>query len=94
MINIQVLGMSNKGIYLCRIESEGYFIFSLESGSIDLGDVLSHSHWTDREGLILNVINVNHDVPVRICLENWSMSLNAAKDALKRIGKPSKVFFL
>ncbi len=95
MIDIKVLAMSDKDVYLAYEEGEGYLVFSLASpGFIELGDVLSHPHWDDRNGLFFNVKNLTKDAIVHICLENWSMNLETATGFLKRLNHPTQFFHL
>ena len=76
-------------------EGEGYLVFSLDDAlDIDLGDILAHSSWTDCDGFFFEVRNLTKRENVRICLENWSMNLDAAKGFLERLNSPTQFFSL
>jgi hypothetical protein len=92
-LKIQVKAMSDRGVYLAYEDGEGYLVFSLDdTRDIEPGDILSHQHWDDREGLWKHIRNVTQDQDdVYICLENWSMNRELAYELLGRLNKPSSI---
>jgi hypothetical protein len=62
---------SDTGIFMAHHEGEGYSVFSLDDvRNIDVGDILTHSSWTDRDGFFFLIQNLTKKEETKICLEN------------------------
>lgn len=83
-------------MFLTYEKDEGYIVFSTEDADeIEVGDILSAPAWHPAgEGEWKTVRNLTRGGEAYICLENWSMSREAADGLIWRLNSPTEVSYL
>jgi len=95
-MKLKIIARSDRGSFIGKTSEEGFSVITLDdSVSIELGDVLSKpDSWDDRDGLFMEVKNLTQDDTVNICIENWHMRFDKARELLERLGTPEKIYWL